>query len=73
MHSPYSVSTVFMLAIDPHLTVNTETMGRTARKKARPMNTSHTVSRTLSVIALAAITATFFIMAFAPNGSLYAG
>jgi len=41
--------------------------------KARPMNTSHTLSRTISVVALAAITATFFLMAFAQNTSLYSG
>ncbi|MEL8055845.1 MAG: hypothetical protein AAGK66_06810 [Pseudomonadota bacterium] len=44
-----------------------------ATTKARQMNSTHVFSRTLTVIALGAITATFFLMAFAPATSLYAG
>ncbi len=37
------------------------------------MNTSHTASKTLSVIAFAAVTAAILVMALAPQGSIFAG
>ncbi len=37
------------------------------------MNNSHTFSRSITLITMAIATATFFAMALAPAGSLFAG